>query len=229
MRNFLFIILVSLSLVGCTSYRLPSFGTSNDWKLQGGTLSNKELSADFGGNALLTNAGNGEYELNFITSQAQFNAYDIKISKYITDAIKQIPLKIDSIDVVLADQFLILTINPINSWEPDYVRRPDGSLLTVQANPLASFVQPHYELWRNLIIRQNKHQIIVVDRLIKNGTHYALVYILQSDSRTSPYSRVFQFDITNPRNLQSTGTIIDGLMQISVNVLEGNVKCNPTI
>ena len=213
-----------MSLASCARYRLPSFGTSSDWKLQGGTVSNKELNANFGGNGILANAGNGGYDLNFITSQAQFNAYDTKIARYITDAVKQIPLKINSINIVLADQFLILTTNPSNTWEPDYVRRADGSVLTVQANPLASLVQPHDELWRNLIIRQNKHQIIVVDRLIKNGTHYALVYILQSDSKSSPYSRVFQFDITNPRNLQSTGTLIDGLMQTSVNSLEGNVK-----
>ena len=224
MRKFLYIILVAMSLASCARYRLPSFGTSNDWKLQGGTVSNKDLSADFGGNGILANAGNGGYDLNFITSQMQFNACDTKIARYITEAVKQIPLKIDSIDVVLADQFLILRTNPINAWKPDYVRRQDGAVLTVQANPVSSLVQPHDELWRNLVINKNKHQIIVVDRFVKNGTHYAIVYILQSESKSSPFTRVVQFDITNPSNLQSTGTLIDGLMQISANALEGNVK-----
>lgn len=224
MRKFIYTFLVGLSLAGCARDRLPSFGTSNDWTLQGSTVYNHEMSADFGNNGMLANSGNGNYDLNFITSQQQFNAYDTKISKYIADVIQQIPLKINSIDVILADQFLILTTNPINAWEPDYVRRPDGAILTVQANPVGSLVQPHDELWRNLVINKNKHQIVVVDRFVKNGTHYAIVYILQSESKSSPFTRVVQFDITNPHNVQSTGTLIDGLMQISVNALEGNVK-----
>ena len=103
---------------------------------------------------------------------------------------------------------------------PDYVRRADGSILTVQALPIASIVQPHDELWRNLIISKSKHQIIVVDRLIKNGRHYVIVYVMQSECKSSPYSRNIQYDITNPCNIQSVGTYLESLMEISIKALQ---------
>ena len=63
---------------------------------------NSDMAVNFGGNGIMANAGNGEYDLHFITSQDGFNAYDPKCAKYITDVLKQIPLKIDSVEVILS-------------------------------------------------------------------------------------------------------------------------------
>lgn len=225
MRKSLYYISLALCLAGCARHSMPPFSISGDWSLQNGTVHNEDITLDFAENGSLANAFNGEYELNFVTSQLKFNAYDSKCSEYLCDVVKQIPLEIDSINVILADQFLILTIDAANEWEPDYVRQADGMVMTVQANPVNTLIQPHDELWRNLIINKSKHQIIVVDRLIKNDKHYALVYVLQSDSKGSPFTRCIQYDITNPRNIQSVGTLIDGIMNISVNAFESDVKC----
>ena len=216
---------MALCLAGCARHSMPPFSTSGDWSLQSSTVHNEDITLDFAENGSLANAFNGEYDLNFVTSQLKYNAYDSKCSKYLSDVVKQIPLEIDSINVILADQFLILTIDAANEWEPDYVRQADGMVMTVQAIPVNTLKQPHDELWRNLIINKSKHQIIVVDRLIRNDKHYALVYVLQSNSKGSPFTRTIQYDITNPRNIQSVGTLIDGMMNISVNALESNVKC----
>lgn len=89
--------------------------------------------------------------------------------------------------------------------------------LTVQAHPVESLVQPHDQLWRNLVVNKAKRQITVVDRLVKNGRHYAIVYVLQSESKSSPYAINYQFDITDPRNMQSIGTQLEALMKTSVN------------
>lgn len=221
MNKQLYSFLMAMCLAGCSSYQMPPFSTSGDWSLQGGTVSNKDVSVRFGENGSLANAFDGAYDLNFVTSQQKFNTYDAKCSKYLADVVRQIPLEIDSVDVILADQFLILTTNAAEGWEPDYVRQADGMVYTVQANPMRSLIQPHDELWRNLIVNKRRHQIIVVDRLIKNQKHYALVYVLQSERKGSPTTRCVQYDITNPRNIQSVGTLIDGMMAISVNALEG--------
>ena len=181
---------------------------------------NSDMQIDFGSNEIMANASNGDYDLHFITDQLAFKDYDSKCAKYLVDVIRHIPLVVDSIDVIFADEYLILTTNVINSWMPDYVRRADGSILTVQAIPIESLVQPHDELWRNLIINKQKHQIIVVDRLIKNGHPYAIIYVLQSECKSSPYSRNIQYDITNPQNIQSVGTYLESLMEISIKALK---------
>ncbi len=114
---------------------------------------------------------------------------------------------------------MILSTNAIKPWKPGYVRRADGAIVTVQAFPVESLVQPKDELWRNLIINKSKHQIIVVDRLIKNGKHYAIVYVLQSESKSSPMARNIQYDITSLHNVQATGTMLEALMKTSVDAL----------
>lgn len=206
-----------LCLTSCANYQMPPFGMGMRWSLQGNTVANSDISVDFGGDGILANASDGSYDLHFITSQAGFDAYNPRCVSYLTDVIKQIPLKIDSIDVIFADQFLILSPSVINPWEPDYVRRADRGVLTVQAHPVESLVQPHDQLWRNLVIDKAKRQITVVDRLVKNGRHYAIVYVLQSECKSSPYSINYQYDITNPRNMQSIGTALEALMKTSVN------------
>ncbi len=208
-----------MCLASCGRYQLPSFGSSSDWELIDNMVINSDMAVNFGGNDILANASNGDYDLHFITSKEGFNAYDPKCAKYLADVVKQIPLKIDSIEVILADQYLILSTNANSAWEPDYVRRADGAILTVQANPVQSLVQPQDELWRNLIINKSKHQIIVVDRLIKNNRHYAIAYVLQSESKSSPLSRNIQYDITSARNIQSTGTMLEALISKSVDAM----------
>ena len=224
MKQLFYTCLFICCLASCAKYQMPPFGTTGQWQLQGNTVSNNYMLVNFGEDEILANAGNGSYDLNFITSQAGFNAYEPKYAHYLTDVIRHIPLKIDSINVILADEFMILTPNVFSTWEPDYVRRADGAVLTVQANPVESLVQPHDELWRNLIINKQKQKIIVVDRLIKRGKHYAIVYVLQSDCKFSPFSRNTQYDITNPRNMQTIGTQLEALMKTSVNALESEVK-----
>ncbi len=224
MKKYPYLLLAALGLASCGSYHVPPFGTSGNWNLVDNMVINSDMAVDFGGNGILANAGNGEYDLHFITSQDGFNAYDPKCAKYITDVLKQIPLKIDSVEVILADQYLILSTNATSAWEPDYVRRADGAILTVQANPVQSLRQPHDELWRNLIINKSKHQIIVVDRLIRNNRHYAIVYVLQSESKSSPLVRNIQFDITGERNIQSTGTMLESLMDKSIDAWQNEVQ-----
>ena len=220
MRRFLPILLLTACLASCTRYTLPSFGTFGQWRLLENGVTNGDMTVNFAGDGILANASDGNYDLHFITSQAEFDAYEPRCAKYLTDVIRHIPLNVDSIAVILADEFLILSPAVNNAWEPDYIRRADGAVLTVQANPVESLVQPHDELWRNLIFNKRQHQITVVDRLVKNGKHYAIVYVLQSECKSSPFTRNIQYDINNPRNIQSVGTQLEALMDISVNALE---------
>ena len=220
MKAYFKILLLAMCLVGCTRQGLPPFGNSHDWVLQGNTVVGRDLRVDFGGNDILANAGNGQYDLNFVTSQAQFDAYEPRLARYLTDVVGRIPLRIDSIDVMLADQFMIVSPSVAKQWMPDYVRRADGATFVVEANPLESMVQPHDQLWRNLVIDKRRHQIVVVDRMVKNGRHYAIIYVLQSETGSSPLTRNSQYDITSLRNMQATGTQLEALWNISIAALQ---------
>ena len=196
---------------------MPPFRTVNNWRLHDNAVINDRegIRVDFGGGdpAPVTNASNGDYDLNFIVSQSDFDHYPC--ATYIKDVLKSLPLRIDSIDVILADQYLILTIDERKSFLPDIIRRADKSRVVEQAMPVESLTQPQDEIWRNVIYNDKKRQILVVDRLIKGGKHMALVYVLQSAKKGLPIANTFHYDILDRRNVQLVGTYMDYLMDIS--------------
>lgn len=220
MKHIVSFILLFGCLASCSTYRMPPFATSDAWRLDGNTVSNGDMAVDFGnGSAFpIVNAGDGD-ELHFITGQRQFNNYDAACARYLTEVLRSIPLTIDSVEVMFADEFMILSTNPLNQWKPDYVRYADGAVIVTQANEVKSDVQPHDELWRNLLADTKRHRIVAIDRLVKNGHHYAIVYILQSEHKSSPLTRCFSYDITDNHNIQAVGTHLAHLLDITINAL----------
>ena len=93
MKKYIFILLVTLCLASCGSYRMPPFCTTGDWDLLNNKVISSDMAVDFGGNDILANASNGDYDLHFITSQEGFNAYDPKCAKYLADVMKQMGVK----------------------------------------------------------------------------------------------------------------------------------------
>lgn len=227
MKHFCYILLL-FCVTSCSSYQLPPFAGPDKWYLRNGAALNlvDSTKIDFSakGNALLCNASNGEYDLNFILNRENFDNYSPDYTQYLKDIIKTIPLKIDSIELILADQYLVLSISEANNLIPDYIRRADGAIVTVQACPVVDKVQPDDELWRNLLFDNKKCQLLVVDRIIKKGHHYAIVYVLQGEKKGIPNMTPFHFDILDKRNMQSVGTHLEYLMNISVDAITSSVK-----
>jgi len=227
MKRFIYMCLTVCLLVGCSTYRMPPFSQQNDWKLSGNTVSSvsKATTVDFAKGEVfpIINASNGEYDLNFITSQADFDRYDPTCAKYIKDVLKSIPMNIESIDLILADRYLILTPSIQNHWLPDYVRRGDGAQLVTQANPVESDVQAHDELWRNYVINEKMNQIVVVDRIVKNGKHLAIAYIMQSEKHGLPFHLTTHYDILDKHNIQAVGTYMEYLLGITTDALHSTI------
>ncbi|MBR5101637.1 MAG: hypothetical protein IK092_00755 [Muribaculaceae bacterium] len=223
-----FIVLITLALAGCSTYTMPPFASTSDWQRQSNEVFSPmaDMRIDFaGGNRFpLANLSDGDYDLHFITTQADFDNYNTECAKYIKDVVKSIPFTIDSIQLIFADQYLVMSSSMFNQCKPDYVRRADGSWMVVEANPVKSDVQPHNELWRNLIFSNSKHRIVVVDRIIKNGKHYAIAYVLQSEKKGVPCATGFQYDILNRQNIQSIGTYLEYLLGISVDAMKSTAK-----
>lgn len=218
--KFIVIYSMTLLLASCVQHAMPPFATTPHWTLDGNvaTSSVHGMAIDFGGGNTfpITNASDGEYELNFISSPEQFAHYDIVCQNYISSAIRQIPLLIDSIEFVLADRYITFTPNVTKGWMPDLVRQADGSEWVVEANPRSSTIQPHDEIWRNYIFDNHRHRIIVVDRLVKNGRHIGIAYILQSEDKHVPFTSTYHYDVTHRRNIQPVGEAMRALLDITI-------------
>lgn len=217
-----FIIIIALLLVACGKYQMPPF-SNNEWKLANNHVTNADIGTDidFGGGSTLpiTNSSNGDYGLNFITDEDGFNRYDKFCQRYFTTMLSQLPMAIDSIEFILADRFAVLQPNALTQWPPDVIRQADGVVLVAQANPPANDLQPLDELWRNLVFDKKMNRIFVIDRFYKNGKHLAIVYTMQNEDKLVPFSGTFHYDIFNPHNVQSVGTNMETLLNISISAL----------
>ncbi|MBR1551699.1 MAG: tetratricopeptide repeat protein [Muribaculaceae bacterium] len=226
-RNILIGMTMIIALAGCSVSKIPPF-TSSRWALAGNVASSTRhgVAINFGGESVfpMTNLSNGEYELNFITTDEQFQAYAPYCKDYIASAISFIPMKIDSLELVLADQFVVFSPNLLSEWMPDYVRQADGSEFVVEANPRATAIQPHDEIWRNFVFDDKRHRILVVDRIVKNGKHLGIVYIMQGEDKHVPFSGNFHYDITARRNIQPVGEHMRALLEITIAASNSKVK-----
>lgn len=209
----------ALALAGCSSGTVPPFASSSQWSLDGNVVSSvrRGMTINFGGTNPfpMTNLSNGEYALNYIVNDAQFQAYDSNCKKYIASAIHKLPFNVDSLELVLADQYVVFVSAASTKWMPDYVRQADGSELVVEAQPRRYAKQPEDEIWRNVITDNKQHRILVVDRIVKNGTPLGIMYIIQGANKKLPFSNTFHYDVTSPRNIQPVGEHMRFLLDIT--------------
>lgn len=219
---------MAIALAGCSFNTIPPFASSG-WAQMGNVASSARhgMAINFGGESVfpITNMSNGEYDLHFITNEEQFQAYDRYCRNYIASAIGKIPVKIDSLELVLADQFVVFSSNLLSAWMPDYVRQSDGTEFVTEANPLATVIQPNNEIWRNFIFDNKLHRILVVDRLVKNEKQLGIIYIMQGEDKHVPFSGSFHYDITSRRNIQPVGEHMRFLLDITI--AASNSKVSP--
>ena len=191
---------------------MPPFSHAGQWRLEGNTLINEKagLKLDCSNQVGMPNynASDKSQELHFIDNQSAFDRYDPACADYIKDVLKSIPLKFDAIDVIFGDEFIVLSPSVGNQWRPDYYHLGDGVEYVEQAWPLESLVQPHDQFWRNVIVNEKEHQLITVDRFVKQGKHFAIVQVFQSPSKKAPWSNCMS-DFTDKRNIQHTGLTLD--------------------
>ena len=203
-----------MCLAGSARYQMPPFSTAGEWRQQGNALVNEKakLRLDYSSSVPdipRQNASDGSEELHFITSQEAFEQYDPACREFVEEVLKSIPMKIDSIEAIFADDIIVLTPNKWSEWRPDYFCMHDSSTWVEQAWPLGNLVLPHDQLWRNIIINKKKHQILTVDRFVKNGQHFAIVQIYQSKNKKVPWTNCYTVDFTNPRNIQHVGGVLN--------------------
>lgn len=191
---------------------MPPFSHEGQWRAEGNAIIHEKtkLMLDCSDNPDLPNrnASDGTSDLHFIDSQELFDRYDPACAQYIKDILKCVPMKFDAIDAIFCDNFIVLTPAVDNDWRPDQYRLPDGAVYAEQAWPLESFVQPHDQVWRNIIFDKKEHRLVTVDRFVKRGQHFAIVQIFQSANKKAPWTNCLM-DFTDSRNIQSVGTNLD--------------------
>lgn len=212
MKRIILGCLVVMCMSGCARYQMPPFSSAGEWTVQDNALINESAKLRLDCSSFLPVMplqNEGKEESHFITSQAAFEHYDPARARFVKEVLKAIPMKIDSIEAIIDDDLIVLTPNKWSEWRPDYYCSPDGTTWVEQAWPVSSPVQPHDQMWRNLIINEKKHQILTVDRFVKQGRHFAIVQIYQSKTKKNPLLDGSMVDYTDRRNIQHVGSVLN--------------------
>lgn len=96
-------------------------------------------------------------------------------------------------------------------YEPDYYMKQDKSIWVSHTSfdPIEKH-QPEDEVWRNLDVDKKHKRILCIDRVQKSGKTTGYVYILESEQKNHILDHDCSWDVTDPRNMESAGSSLDG-------------------
>lgn len=120
------------------------------------------------------------------------------------------PFEVDSF-YRIKDGLYGFTFSDRVKYEPDYEIGLDGtSYVTHTSFSRPNTTQSWNVIFRNIVVSAKHKRILCIDRMIKLSQRVGLVYVMQSDQRRSPLYSVFHYDVTDPRNMEAAGAILDG-------------------
>jgi hypothetical protein len=238
MKNLKKFILIGLTvpLISCSSLKELPFSRYSQWNLnrESGEITNTADSTIFSfynpkqiGEELV-NREKCDYGAPFITS-TNYDKENI-FSKYIAECLKSIPCHIDSIWFVLNDEYIVFEFTEDQILFPHYEFYEDGrfyGLLT--ENSLTQQKQKQFKqtpniIWRNIVFSKRAHRLIAIDRLIIGNKHIGIAYILQSKIDRYPFCAYCLWDVTDFRNVEMMGIVLDKYKNASINNLKRNKK-----
>ena len=109
-------------MAACSTYQMPPFGISGEWHAEGNALIHDQtrlrLDCSQQDGMPNVNAFDRSDGLRLIDSETGFACYEKAFAEYIKDVLKSITMKVDAIDVIFGDNFMVLTPAVDNQLRP---------------------------------------------------------------------------------------------------------------
>ena len=132
--------------------------------------------------------------------------------------VKDLPFRVDSIYWVEGGD--IPTLKFINvgciNYPPDAEIRYDDSYVGNVFYTKPPTRQYEGDIWRNVVVSRKKQRVVCIDRYLRNGHTEGYCYVLQSERKDYHFYGVFFWDVSDPRNIEMTGTILKDLRETAI-------------
>lgn len=230
-KSFYMILFDSLLLISCSTTN-PTFSGGNSWQFySSGAKAINTITLDTfqfcDSDRTVMNLTDNNYT-HFITSEnynESYAAYNL-----VRNTLKAIPLQIDSVYFVIADQYILAKIDCRNTiWQPDYEinREIDGKYSTCITEVFG--MQRKYigmpeqgTFWRNLLKLKGNKCVLCVDRAVIRSQPVAIIYIIQTEGKGYPYGN--HWTVTKFENTQILGGILDYYQKITGRIIDQNTR-----
>lgn len=133
--------------------------------------------------------------------------------------LKELPFSIDSVRWLTSGD--LPTIKFANAGytdaAPDAEIRPDGDYWVCNmfdSEPPAH--QAEKNIWRNVLVSRKNQRVVCVDRYLRQGRTVGYCYVLQSERKEYPTYGTFHWDVSDSRNVEMVGVMLDDLKELAL-------------
>lgn len=144
-------------------------------------------------------------------------------SRFMRSVCRELPFRVDSIHYMGSRSATTLrfTHGSRLTDAPDLVINGDGDthvnrLLTEE--PIAA--QTEGQIWRNVVVSAKNRRVICIDRYLRRGKTDGYVYVFQSQTDRFPTFGTYQWDVSDPRNIETMGAILSDLDALAIKRLK---------
>ena len=134
----------------------------------------------------------------------------------------ELPFRVDSLNRI-GESIYGFRSSLYISTPPDYTIGEDGELMVFRTTVLEPTTEQRAnQMWRNLVVSKRHHRVVCIDRIRNEAGTDGRLYVMQMESKNYPaLAGVYHWDVSDVRNLQAVGNILDDFMQQSLRWMRG--------
>ena len=139
--------------------------------------------------------------------------------RFESSVMKEFPFRVDSVSWLSTGD--LPTFKFANTGyvalAPDAEIRPDGDYWvanTFDAEPPVH--QADDNIWRNIVVSRKKQRVMCIDRYLQQVRTVGYCYVLQSERKEYPRYGTLHWDVSDPRNVEMVGVMLDDLRELAL-------------
>lgn len=148
-----------------------------------------------------------------------------ELQRFERSVLKELPFSVDSISWLTSGDFPTFRFANTEyiGASPDAEIRPDGDYLVCNMfdaeRPLH---QTEENIWRNVLVSRKNQRVVCIDRYLRGERTVGYCYVFQSERKEYPTYGTLHWDVSDSRNIEMVGVMLDGLKGLALKRHQAN-------
>jgi len=148
-----------------------------------------------------------------------------ELQRFERSVLKELPFSVDSISWLTSGDFPTFRFANTEyiGASPDAEIRPDGDYLVCNMfdaeRPLH---QTEENIWRNVLVSRKNQRVVCIDRYLRGKRTVGYCYVFQSERKEYPTYGTLHWDVSDSRNIEMVGVMLDGLKGLALKRHQAN-------
>ena len=142
-----------------------------------------------------------------------------ELQRFERSVLKELPFTVDSISWLNSGDFptFRFTNAEYTDARPDAEIRPDGGYWVCNIlHAEQPFHQTEEVIWRNVLVSRKNKRVVCIDRYLQGTRTVGYCYVFQSESKDYPTYGTLHWDVSDSRNIEMVGMMLDDLKGLAL-------------